>query len=83
MIATAASRSRRRIWAEIKIKRIVVETELPEFPNSVNRRWPAIMLAARRIASVAGRIVFLIVSITTIKGIKGVGVPRGTRWANI
>ena len=83
MIATAASRSKRRIWAEIRIRRTGVEIELPEFPNSVSRRWPAIMLAARRMASVAGRMTFLIVSITTINGIKGPGVPRGTKWANM
>lgn len=41
------------------------------------------MLAAKRTAKVPGRIIFLIVSISTIKGIKSVGVPWGTKWANI
>lgn len=44
---------------------------------------PAIILAARRTAKVSGRIIRLIVSINTINGIKTVGHPKGTRWANI
>lgn len=34
-------------------------------------------------ASVPGRIIFLIVSIHTIKAIKEDGVPCGTKWINI
>ena len=41
------------------------------------------MLAASRIASVPGRIRFLTVSIKTIKGIRPMGVPAGTKWANM
>jgi hypothetical protein len=41
------------------------------------------MFAESRIAKVPGRIIFLIVSIRTIKGIKTKGVPWGTMWANI
>jgi len=44
---------------------------------------PAIMLAANRTAKVRGRITNLIVSINTINGIRAVGQPKGTRWANI
>ena len=57
--------------------------EFPVFPNRVKRRCPAIILAASRTAKVPGRIIFLIVSIQTMKGIKIAGVPWGTRWANI
>ncbi len=46
-------------------------------------KWPAIMFAANRTERVRGRISLLINSINTIKGIKGIGVPSGTRWANI
>jgi hypothetical protein len=53
------------------------------FPNKVRRRWPAIILADRRTAKVPGRIILLIVSIITIKGIKIEGVPCGTKCANI
>lgn len=53
------------------------------FPNKVKSRWPAIIFAERRTARVPGRIIFLIVSIITIKGIKTEGVPWGTKWANI
>jgi len=47
------------------------------------KRWPAIILAERRIERVIGRIKLLIVSIITIKGLKAKGVLRGTRWVNI
>lgn len=59
------------------------DRELPVLPNKVNRRCPAIILADKRTANVPGRIIFLIVSIITIKGINKEGVPWGTRWANI
>lgn len=39
------------------------------------------MLAANRTDRVIGRITLLTISIRTIKGIKGAGVPIGTRWA--
>lgn len=50
-------------------------------PSKVSNKWPAIILAARRTDRVIGRIMFLIISIITMKGIKGAGVPIGTRWA--
>ena len=58
-------------------------SEGPVFPRRVSRRWPAIMFAANRTAKVPGRIIFLTVSISTIKGISGPGVPAGIKWANI
>jgi len=54
----------------------------PWDPNNVNNKWPATILAANRIANVKGRIIFLTVSIITITGIKNLGVPVGTKWAN-
>lgn len=51
--------------------------------NNVNSKWPAIILAVKRIVKVPGRIIFLIVSIKTIKGIKMLGVPCGIMWENI
>lgn len=53
------------------------------FPNKVISKWPATILAIRRTAKVRGRIMFLIVSIITIKGIRAEGVLCGTKWANI
>ena len=61
----------------------IIDIEGPVFPKRVNRRWPAIILAANRTARVPGRIIFLIVSIQTINGIRTAGVPWGTRCANI
>jgi hypothetical protein len=41
------------------------------------------MFAVNRTAKVPGRIIFLIVSMQTIKGIRTAGVPWGTKCANI
>lgn len=83
MIATAVSRVNKRSCATIRRDTMKVERELPVFPNSVNNKWPAIILADNRTANVPGRIILLIVSIKTIKGISTGGVPCGTKWANI
>lgn len=61
----------------------MVEREFPVFPNNVKSKWPAIIFADNRTANVPGRIIFLIVSIITIKGINTAGVPWGTRCANM
>jgi hypothetical protein len=53
------------------------------FPSKVINKCPAIILAANRTAKVPGRIIFLMVSIKTMKGINTKGVPWGTKWANI
>jgi len=50
-------------------------------PKRVSNRCPATILAARRIDSAPGRITFLTLSMITIIGIKGPGVPEGTKWA--
>jgi hypothetical protein len=62
---------------------MIVEREFPVFPKRVNSKWPAIIFADKRTARVPGRIMFLIVSIKTIKGINIGGVPCGTKCANI
>ena len=51
--------------------------------SSVIKRCPAIMFAVSRTAKVPGRIMFLIVSIITINGIRILGVPWGIIWENI
>ena len=56
---------------------------VPLFLINVINKWPAIILADNRTAKVPGRIIFLIDSINTIKGIKILGVPCGTKWVNI
>lgn len=83
MRATALSRVRRRIWMMTNTERIEKEAEGPWFPSRTRRRWPAIIFAVRRTARVPGRMIFLIVSIRTIKGIKIAGVPLGTIWASM
>jgi hypothetical protein len=82
-MATAVSSINKRSWVIIKRETINIDRELPVFPNNVNSKCPAIILADSRTARVPGRIIFLIVSIKTIKGIKTGGVPCGTKWANI
>lgn len=83
IIATADSRVNKRSWVTIKKEIRNVDREFPVLPSKVNKRWPAIILAESRIARVPGRIMFLIVSIKTIKGIRIVGVPCGIKWINM
>lgn len=49
------------------------------FPKSLISRCPAIIFAVNRTANDPGRIMFLVVSIITIKGISTGGVPEGIR----
>lgn len=49
--------------------------------NKLIIKCPAIILAARRIDNVKGRIKWLILSINTIIGDKYKGLPSGTKWA--
>jgi hypothetical protein len=51
------------------------------FLKRVNKRCPAIMLAAKRTERVIGRMMLLIISMRTMKGIRGAGVPKGTKCA--
>lgn len=82
-MATADSRIKRRIWAIIR-RLINMKVKFgPVFPSSVIKRCPAIILADSRTANVPGRIIFLIVSMHTIKGMSAGGVPWGTKCANI
>jgi len=50
-----------------------------KFPSKLISKCPAVMLADRRIDNVNGRIRFLVISIITMKFIRGYGVPVGTR----
>ena len=54
--------------------------EAYEFSRVINR-WPAIILAANRIAKVRGRMIELIISIIVINGINRVGVLVGIKCA--
>lgn len=85
IIATADSKSSSRTCEKTKIDRRVDEEEIfgPVCLKRVKRRCPAIILAANRTANVPGRIRFLMVSIITMNGMSKVGVPWGTKWANI
>ena len=77
--ATADSRISRRICVNRRNETIVWDREGPVPLRRVRIRWPASMLAASRIANVPGRITFLTVSISTIRGMSNPGVPVGTR----
>lgn len=54
--------------------------EDPVEPSNDKSKCPAIILAVNRMAKVSGRIIKLINSMITIKGIKIGGVPRGVKW---
>lgn len=83
MTATADSSIKSNNCAKINNEIIIVEREFPVFPSKVKSKWPAIILADNRTANVPGRMIFLMVSIITIKGIKTDGVPWGTKCVNI
>lgn len=51
----------------------------PVDPRRAKSIWPAIIFAVNRTARVRGRIISLILSIITIKGIKIEGVPWGVK----
>jgi len=82
-MATADSRVRRAIWTPIRANRRLGPTLAVWFPSSVINRWPAIIFADKRTAKVPGRITFLMVSISTMNGIRAPGVPWGIKWENI
>jgi len=78
-MATADSNSNKAICpTKRKVKRNA-DIEFPVFPINVNNKCPAIILALNRTARVPGRIILLIVSMQTIKGIKTLGVFWGTK----
>jgi hypothetical protein len=62
---------------------VVILNDIRKFPSRDISKCPAIKFAVSRTQSVIGRIKLLVNSIITIKGINGVGVPCGTRWANM
>jgi len=83
MQATAASKIVRIIGVIInKIEKLIL-VESREFLSNVNNRCPAIKFAVSRTHSVIGRIMFLIISISTINDTKVVGVPCGTRCVSM
>ena len=78
-MATADSRTRSIICPTISRDNMEGERAGPVLPRRVNNRWPATIFAISRTAKVPGRIMLLIISIHTMKGIRGVGVPVGTK----
>jgi len=84
MIETEISKINKRIWTLSIIKITGIELIIwPDLPSKESKRCPAIMFAERRIANVKGRIIKLIDSIITMKGIRIIGVPWGVKWANM
>lgn len=62
---------------------ISMKLSIKLFPSSDISKCPAIILAVSRTANDVGRIILLIDSIITMKGIKIGGVPIGTKWQNM
>lgn len=81
MQATADSSTINRIWAVINDGNNNQEDLTTWLPRRVNRRCPAIILAANRTESVIGRMMFLINSMITMNGIRTGGVPVGIKCA--
>lgn len=79
MQATAPSRIVRITGASIAIAMLETCIDIRAFPSKDISRCPAIRFAVNRTHSVIGRIRFLVISISTIKFISGMGVPCGRR----
>ena len=69
-----------RVMPEEMTTSAVTAVISPPFTSLISK-CPATILAAKRTERVIGRIKFLTNSIITIKGIRTLGVPEGTRWA--
>ena len=78
-MATADSSTPSRIKAAIISKAKDEGAEVAGDLNNTIKRWPATILAANRTERVIGRITALVSSITTIKGARGPGLPKGTK----
>jgi ribosomal protein L30E len=78
-MATAISKLARAIWALITTGSAISGVKGVIEVSRETSKCPAIILAVSRMARVRGRIMFLIVSTSTIKGIKIVGVPLGIK----
>lgn len=63
----------------LKAKNIFPNDEIED--NKWIKRCPLIILAVNRTERVIGRIIFLTVSIITMKKLKAIGDPIGTKWA--
>ena len=61
------------------VERLMVDRVSIVFPIRCINRWPAVMLAVSRTARAIGWISRLMVSIITSMGIRGVGVPCGSK----
>jgi len=83
MIATADSNVNSKICLIIISESKDMARAGPVLARRVNKRCPATMFAISRTAKVPGRMMFLVISIQTINGIRGPGVPAGRRWANM
>jgi hypothetical protein len=53
------------------------------FPKRDINKCPAIRLAVNRTHRVMGRMMLLVISISTMKFINGTGVPCGNRWESM
>ena len=83
MRLTAHSNVQSRISPEILRRIIAGVLGEANLAKRVKRRCPAIILAASRTESVRGRMMFLTSSIKTMKGMRGAGVPVGTKCASM
>jgi hypothetical protein len=81
MRATPNSSTDKVKSAEKKASFTAADEVIMGMEHKSSSKCPAIILAAKRMARVNGRITDLISSIKTITGTKTAGVPKGTRWA--
>jgi len=81
--ATADSRIVKTIGISIDIAVAVAPISIRAFPNSDINKCPAIMFAVSRTHRVIGRMILLVISIKTMKFIKAIGVPCGSKCVSM
>lgn len=79
--SSAVSNSSRVPVIMLRVMLVLIRFSAAEL-TMVMRRCPAVMFAVSRTPKAKGRIRILIVSIIIMKGIRGVGEPSGSMWAN-
>lgn len=73
----------KRALSTTEVEKKIYKLKFSNWLRRVIKMCPAIKLAESRTHKVKGRIKFLTVSIITIKGHRGKGVLKGTKWASI
>lgn len=82
-MATAVSKTASNTKADKIVATKRISDEVAGLLKRTIRRCPATIFAASRTDRVTGRITALTISISTINGLRAIGLPKGTKWASM